>query len=104
MEGAVDLQVNYAWQEWYPGPAFGVPHMTLLTGDEMLVSVWYDGTEARYLMANRSRGFSTAGRLDSGQFLPVDGSTAEWIIERPRRTGGWDPLESTCRHASLSIL
>ena len=42
------------------------------------------------------------GAVDVVPFIPVRGATMADCIELSREV--WDPLESTCRHASLSIL
>ena len=36
--------------------------------------------------------------------IPVVGAPGHSYLQTQKSRGTWDPLESTCRHASLSIL
>ena len=82
----------------------GVPHVS-----ERLLSMLSSGTERRVTQAALARitsmGPTRIAALGVGAFLYaalflVEG-TGLWL---QRRWAEWDPLESTCRHASLSIL
>ena len=54
-----------------------------------------------YIVGHRSRGFSDVKREHTARGAPL---LEARNLSGPRKPVSWDPLESTCRHASLSIL
>ena len=68
------------------------------------------GQVTRVLFEHASVLDAEAGTLVPDQSVVVDGAriaevgASSQVRCQPDRTIEWDPLESTCRHASLSIL
>jgi hypothetical protein len=82
-----------AWVEWYPYGEVRVSSPTVNPGDQLLVEVWNTSATTGYVyFYDYTNGQAAEYYLTAPSGYGLNGSSAEWIIERPEVNGSYATL------------